>query len=450
MGSEWAKSTLEELSSTISYGYTESASLKKVGPHFLRITDIQKGTVDWEKVPYCPISENDHQKYKLQDGDIVVARTGNSTGENYIFSGISDAVFASYLIRFRLDETKSYSKYVWYSMRSDQWWEFINGAKTGSAQAGANAKVLGRYSVLIPPLPEQKAIAHILGSLDDKIELNRRMNATLESMAQALFKSWFVDFDPVIDNALVAGNPIPEELTERAEVRRKALTDGTANRETAKQFPDAFQLTEELGLIPEGWEVESLDKIADYKNGLALQKFRPKPGENPLPIVKIAQLKSGEATWDELASPSIASECIINDGDVVFSWSGSLMIDLWCGGKAALNQHLFKVTSFDFPKWFYLSWSNEHLLNFQKIAADKAVTMGHIKRSHLSEAKCVIPDDKLLTRSSVIINPYIENSISLRLQNRTLIKLRDTLLPKLISGELRIPEAEKLAKEALT
>ena len=108
----------------------------------------------------------------------------------------------------------------------------------------------------IPPLSEQKAIAHILGSLDDKIELNRRMNTTLEGMAQALFKSWFVDFDPVIDNALAAGNPIPEELAERAEVRRKALADGTANRKAAKQFPAAFQLTEEMGWIPEGWGVE--------------------------------------------------------------------------------------------------------------------------------------------------------------------------------------------------
>ena len=118
MGSEWEEVTLAELSSSVSYGYTESASSEKVGPHFLRITDIQNGVVDWNTVPYCPISEKEHKKYKLFKGDVVVARTGNSTGENYIFEGDTDAVFASYLIRFRIDPSKSIPKFVWYTMRS--------------------------------------------------------------------------------------------------------------------------------------------------------------------------------------------------------------------------------------------------------------------------------------------------------------------------------------------
>ncbi|MBF0202289.1 MAG: restriction endonuclease subunit S [Desulfamplus sp.] len=229
----------------------------------------------------------------------------------------------------------------------------------------------------------------------------------------------------------------------------KPLPMGLPIRKVAKQFPAGFQFTEEMGWIPEGWEVKALDKIAEYKNGLALQKFRPNPGETPLPIVKIAQLKNGEATWDELASPNISPECIIHDGDMVFSWSGSLMIDIWCGGKAALNQHLFKVTSTDFPKWFYLYWSIEHLYSFQRIAADKAVTMGHIKRSHLSDVNCAIPDKYLLVKGSEITNPYIEKMINNRVQNKALSNLRDTLLPKLISGEIRIPEAEKLTEEVL-
>ena len=115
----------------------------------------------------------------------------------------------------------------------------------------------------IPSLHEQKAIAHILGSLDDKIELNRRMNATLEAMAQALFKSWFVDFDPVIDNALAAGHPIPEPLQDRAEARA-ALGDQSHPLPEAirQQFPNRFVCNEEMGWVPEGWKIELLKNLA--------------------------------------------------------------------------------------------------------------------------------------------------------------------------------------------
>ena len=139
-------------------------------------------------------------------------------------------------------------------------------------------------NIPLPPLPEQKAIAHILGALDDKIELNRRMNATLEGMAQALFKSWFVDFDPVIDNALAAGNPIPDELAPRAEVRKNALANGTTQQGSVDHptlsdpkplFPAAFQFTEELGWIPEGWTLQSFESLA------TLDTESVKPFEQP-------------------------------------------------------------------------------------------------------------------------------------------------------------------------
>ena len=109
-------------------------------------------------------------------------------------------------------------------------------------------------------------------------------------------------------------------------------------------------------------------------------------------VQTIAQLRSGLPTYVEKAKPDLPDEYVVDDGDLVFSWSGSLMVKLWCGGRAALNQHLFKVTSADLPKWFYLGWTKFHLDEFKRIAADKAVTMGHIKRSHLREAACVLPD----------------------------------------------------------
>jgi type I restriction enzyme S subunit len=215
------------------------------------------------------------------------------------------------------------------------------------------------------------------------------------------------------------------------------------SKEILALFPNEFEESE-LGLIPKGWEVQSLDKIANYKNGLALQKFRPDDENNFLPVVKISQLNKGFADGEEKASPNINPECIIDNGDVVFSWSGSLIVDIWCGGKAALNQHLFKVTSNDYPKWFYLFYTKHHLDNFQKIASGKAVTMGHIKREHLTQALCVVPDEVFLEKISKFIGDKIQKTIDFRLENQTLTQLRDTLLPKLLSGEITIASADKI------
>jgi len=180
--------------------------------------------------------------------------------------------------------------------------------------------------------------------------------------------------------------------------------------------------------------VKSLDEIAHYQNGLALQKFRPENEKDAIPVLKIAQLKKGFADGDEQASSKIKAECIVNNGDIVFSWSGSLMVDIWCGGKVALNQHLFKVTSTDYPKWFYYYYTKHHLAEFQQIAQAKAVTMGHIKREHLKQAVCAVPDVVLLESLGETIAPLLDKAIAVRLENRTLVELRDKLLPQLISG----------------
>ncbi len=276
----------------------------------------------------------------------------------------------------------------------------------------------------LPPLPEQQAIACILGALDDKIELNRQMNRTLEEMARAIFKSWFVDFDPV--RAKAAGQQPPG-----------------LKPEIAALFPDSFE-DSELGEIPKGWSVESLDKTAHFLNGLALQKYPP-TGEETLPVIKIAQLRSGNTTGADRCNIDLPVEYVVEDGDVLFSWSGSLECVLWSGGNGALNQHLFKVTSAQYPKWFYYLWINHHLPQFRHIAAGKATTMGHIQRHHLSDAKVIVPGQPLVSLTSDLLGSIIERVVHNNIQSRTLAALRDTLLPKLISGELRVPDAERIA-----
>jgi type I restriction enzyme, S subunit len=273
-----------------------------------------------------------------------------------------------------------------------------------------------------PDLAEQRAIAHILGTLDTKIELNRRRSDTLGEAARALFKAWFVDFEPV---------------RARSEGRDPGL-----QKPLADLFSASFEESESgAGAVPAGWQVSGLDAVGRFLNGLALQRFPPQD-DRSLPVIKIAQLRSGNTVGADAASIELQADYIVENGDVLFSWSGSLECVLWAGGRGALNQHLFKVTSDEYPKWFYYLWIHQHLPQFRHIAASKATTMGHIQRRHLSEAKVVIPPRDLLVAADRYIGPLLDATLLLRVQSQSLGALRDELLPRLLSGELRIKESE--------
>lgn len=184
-----------------------------------------------------------------------------------------------------------------------------------------------------------------------------------------------------------------------------------------------------------------LTDIATYLNGLAMQKFPAK--DKGLPVLKIKEL--GQRYCDnssDRCSSDISEKYIINDGDCIFSWSGTLLVDLWCGGQCGLNQHLFKVSSDNYPKWFYYLWTKHYLDTFIHIAKDKAVTIGHIKRSELEKAKVIMPSKEILDNLSKLFEPIINQIIQLRIMNRTLAQQRDELLPQLMSGELKINEID--------
>lgn len=395
----------------------------------LRTTDLDSyGRISYSTMPLARIETERFRQHYLKAGDLVITRSG-TCGIAAIFEGFHLPVLpGAFLIRFRIS-SKADARFLRYYFNSNMGRERVLSLATGSVQQNLTSTALLSLKIPRPPLPEQLAIVGMLSALDDKIELNYQMNQTLEAMAWALFKSWFVDFDPV---AAKAAGRKPYGM----------------NEETASLFTNTFE-DSKIGAIPKGWSLKPLDEIADYENGLALQNFRPTSDEY-LPVIKIKELRQGQSdSKSEKASSHIKASCIIDDGDIIFSWSGSLLVDIWCGGKGALNQHLFKVTSANYPKWFYYFWTKEHLSDFQDIASGKATTMGHIQRHHLSAALSVVPRRECLEKADKIISPMIESIVNNRIQSRTLTALRDSLLPKLLSGEIRVRQAEKLVAEAV-
>lgn len=284
------------------------------------------------------------------------------------------------------------------------------------------------FHICLPSPAEQGAIGHILQTIDDKIEVNRRMSATLEAIARALFKAWFVDFEPVRAKAEGRNPDLPPHL--------------------AALFPERLVETEH-GEVPEGWEVKPLSEIAEFLNGLALQKYPANDPADSLPVIKIAELRNGVTAKSDRASRDVPGKYIVKDGDFLFSWSGSLLAKFWTEGDGALNQHLFKVTSDRYPAWFFAEWVQVHLEEFQRIAAFKATTMGHIQRGHLQAAMTNCPPDDVLANLGPAISPLVERGIRVDLESRTLAAIRDTLLPQLISGDIRVKDAETFLDRVL-
>jgi type I restriction enzyme S subunit len=435
MASEWRELRVGDLVNRgalmISDGYrVRNEELGPEGIPFVRGGEIGEGWINTSTEDHIRPELVDRVRAKLtQPGDAAFITKGTVGRAGRLRPDQPPVVFAPQVAYWRvIDRNVLDPGFVFYLMQSHEFQSALDGVKTHGAMAADYVSISQQHDFRFrfPGIESQRAIAHILGTLDDRIELNRRMNETLEAMARALFKSWFVDFDPVRAKAEGRDPGLPQPLVDL--------------------FPDSFE-DSELGEIPKGWEVRGLDEIARFLNGLALQKYPPKDGRS-LPVIKIAQLRAGDTSGADAANADLDPDYVVEDGDVLFSWSGSLECVLWMGGRGALNQHLFKVTSTEFPKWFYYLWIHQHLADFRHIAAGKATTMGHIQRHHLSDAKVVIPGRAALEGASDTLSPVVERIVAKRVKSRTLAALRDALLPKLISGELRVNSVENIVEAA--
>lgn len=401
---DWGMTTLDKLVNEergISYGVVQPGFHNNQGVPIIRVNNIRDGRFLVDEILRIDDDiEKNYQRTRLRGGELLITLVGN-LGECAIvtkeFEGWNVARAIGVIDLNRKKVTPEWIKYL---LSTTTIKSIINSWANTTVQATLNLKELNQLPISLPSLIEQQSIAAILSSLDNKIDLLRRQNQTLEQLAQTIFKQWFVQF----------------------------------------QYPGAngkMQQTE-LGEVPEGWSLESFDKVADFLNGIALQKFPPENKEDYLPVIKIRELKSGITDVTDRASNKIDEKYIIKNSEILFSWSGSLEVVIWNYGKGALNQHLFKVTSEKYPKWFYYLWLLHHLPKFKHIAQGKATTMGHIQRHHLTETIIPVPPTNLLNEFDKTFSPILNKVISNAQEIQTLTQLRDSLLPRLMSGKLRV------------
>jgi len=425
----WAFTPLESCAvpGSISYGVVQPGSPVVQGVPIIRVNNFRDMRLDLSDVMrIAPEVEAKYGRTRLSGGEVLLTLVG-SVGQVAEVPKTCAGFNVARAVGVVKPTNGIDAKWIAICLRSPLSQYLLGSRANTTVQTTINLKDVRALPIPIPPPAERQQIAEFVSALDDRIALLRETNATLESIAKALFKSWFVDFDPV-------------------RAKSQGLAPAGTDEAAAAQFPDSFEESA-LGLVPKGWKLRALDEIATYLNGLALQKFPPSD-DSWLPVIKIAQLRKGDTVGADRAGRNLKPEYIIQNGDVLFSRSGSLEVEVWCGGEGALNQHLFKVTSKDFPKWFYLHWTRHHLDHFRQIAASKATTMGHIQRAHLSEAKVLVPPAALLGAMDAYFAPLLARTVQNELQAQSLATLRDTVLPRLISGQLRLPEVLAEMEEA--
>jgi type I restriction enzyme S subunit len=322
------------------------------------------------------------------------------------------------------------STYLMYLLQTDDMQDQLKSRATGTTVLGIKQSELRKVVLKLPPFEIQISASSTLKALDDRITLLRETNTLLEQIAQTLFKSWFVDFDPV--RAKQEGR-LPEGIDE----------------ETAVLFPDSFEESE-LGMVPRGWRYSPIYDMAAYINGGAYKAFEPNLERIGLPIIKIAELKAGVTNQTAFSALNMPDKYLISTGDILFSWSGnpdtSIDTFVWQHGHGWLNQHIFRVIPKSADERAFLLQTLRHLRpSFAELARNKQTTgLGHVTVADMKRLLVLKPDEPLIQYFNEVVGPIHGRIFENNQQAQILADLHDTLLPRLISGKLRLPEAEEL------
>ena len=395
------------------------------------------------------ITEEAAEKLKnviVEENDILLNITGDSVARVcMVDKQVLPARVNQHVSIIRPKESSFNPLYLRYQLVSPHVQQLLlNYASAGATRHALTKSMIENLGIPKPDLDTQNNIAHILGSLDDKIELNRQMNETLEAMAQALFKSWFVDFDPVIDNALAVGNAIPDEFVERAEQRKGIEKKDSSDIQGL--FPDEFEFTEEMGWIPKGWGTSEVNGFGQVVCGKTPSKQKAEYYGNDISFIKIPDMHNvawATTTIDNLSFEGSNSQKnkLIPKGSICVSCIATVGKVLMTSRDAHTNQQINSLIPAEKNTLYYLYSSflgMEKIL--QDLASGGAVTL-NLNTSNFSKIKLILPPNPVLDAYDSSVSSLYEKNLKSLIQNQELAKLRDTLLPKLMSGELRIVDA---------
>lgn len=366
---------------------------------YLRITDINDdGSLNFSDLK--SVDAEDAEKYILKENDIVFARTGNSTGRSYFYEKQHGTfVYAGFLIKFSLDPNKVNPRILKYYTHSKPYYDWVSSFDTGATRGNINAKTYGDMEIELPSRKIQNRIVSILSSLDRKIELNNKINADLEEMAQAIFKNWFVDFEP---------------------------------------FKDGKFVDSELGMIPEGWKVGSPYEYVKVVYGAPYKSAKFNDNGEGLPLIRIRDLKDCKP---QFYTPEILPQTeYVNMGDIVAGMDAEFVPHIWKGKTGLLNQRVCKLipqqTSISNLFVLYLMKPELEFVQLYKTGT----TVSHLGKADIDKFVVALPPLEVVEDCSELLDPILQRIKNISAESRTLSTLRDTLLPRLMSGELEVPE----------
>ncbi|MCH2229162.1 MAG: restriction endonuclease subunit S [Crocinitomicaceae bacterium] len=427
--------------------YSEEGELKVV-----RGKNVTEGNCRWgTDAKYWNQFEESLEKYLLAEEDIVIGMDGSKIGKNkaMITSNDLPSILAQRVGRVRAKSGISQG-FLWQIINSNRFYQYIDLVKTGTSIPHMSLGQIGSFKFELPPLAEQKSIAHILGTLDHKIELNRKMNETLEQMAQALFKSWFVDFDPVFDNAIAKGNSIPDTLKQKSDRRKEVISSGkykALSKEIMELFPSSFEFNEELEKwIPEGWEVKLLDQVIEIIGGGTPKTSIEEYWNGDIPWFSVVDaprdedvfVLNTEKTITELGVAKSSTK-ILEEGVTIISARGTVGKCAFVGFPMAMNQSCYGIKSALGSSRFNYYLLRKNVSDLQN--KGHGSVFNTITRDTFKAINVVIPKSKSVLESfEEFSESYFSKIKSNLIQIETLTRQRDVLLPQLISGKLRVGE----------
>ncbi|MEW2014082.1 MULTISPECIES: restriction endonuclease subunit S [Microbacterium] len=354
----------------------------------LRGDNVSQGRLDWSGAVRWPLSASVDPKYDMAVGDVVLAMDRPWVGAGLKRSRVRPADVPSYLVQrvARLRANPGLDQgYLAYVIDSAGFSEYLLSVQTGTAIPHISGTQIGGYHFNLPPLAEQQAIAEVLGALDDKIAANTALASRADELMRQTFRS------------LTADSGVP------------------------------------------------LSETADFVNGKAFTKGASGTGRV---VVRIAELNGGIGGSTVYSDAEVDDKHVARPGDILFAWSGSLTLHRWFRSEAIVNQHIFKVVpQRGYPAWLVYELLRRKLADFKAIAADKATTMGHIQRHHLDEV-VEVPSMSDIDRLNPLMSALWDSALNAEQESLTLAATRDALLPQLMSGKLRVRDAEDLIVQA--